>query len=66
MTATTALLAPPAQAEDGWRVALRGAVVALDAIGRPFARYDRDRFGGPSSRDRLIKATRERFRDLWR
>lgn len=65
MTAITALLATPALTEDGWRVALRGAVDALDAIERPFARYDRDRFGGPSSRDRLITATRERFPDLW-
>ena len=66
MTAITALLAAPAPAENDWRVALRGAVDALDAIERPFAGYDRDRFGGPSSRDRLITATRERFPDLWR
>lgn len=65
MTAITALLASPATAEDGWRVALRAAVDALDAIERPFARYDRDRFGGPSSRDRLITATRERYPALW-
>lgn len=66
MTAISALLADPRPADDGWRVALRGAVDALDAIERPFARSDRERFGGPSSRDRLITATRERFPDLWR
>jgi hypothetical protein len=65
ITAITALLAQAAPSEDRWRTALRGAVDALDALERPFARYDRDRFGGPSSRDRLIAATRERFPELW-
>jgi hypothetical protein len=65
MRAITALLAVPAPADEAWRVAVRASVDALDAIERPFARYDRDRFGGPSSRDRLITATRERFPDLW-
>jgi len=41
-------------------------VDALDALERPFARWDRDRFGAPSSRDRLITATRERYANLWR
>jgi hypothetical protein len=66
MTGITALLARPTPTDDGWRAALRGAVDALDALERPFARHDRDRFGGPSSRDRLIVATRERFPDIWR
>jgi len=65
MTAITALLAQPNPADDSWRVALRGAVDALDAIERPFARYDRERFGGPTSRDRLISRTRERFPKAW-
>jgi Family of unknown function (DUF6058) len=65
MAALAALLADPREGDERWRSALRGAVDALDAIERPFARYDRDRFGGPSSRDRLITATRERFADLW-
>jgi hypothetical protein len=65
MTAISALLTDSRTTDDDWRAALRGAVDALDAIERPFARYDRDRFGGPSSRDRLITATRERFADLW-
>jgi hypothetical protein len=35
-------------------------VDALDAIEKPFAPFDRERFGA-SSRDRLITAVRERF-----
>ena len=65
MTAISALLARPQPAMESWRVALRGAVDALDALERPFARHDRERFGGPTSRDRLITATRTRFPDLW-
>lgn len=65
MTAIGALLARPAPAESSWRPALRSAVDALDALERPFAAWDRERFGTPSSRDRLITATRERFPDLW-
>ena len=65
MTAITALLSDPDAGEDRWRGALRGAVDALDAIERPFARHDRDRFGGATSRDRLITRTREQFPDLW-
>jgi Family of unknown function (DUF6058) len=64
MAAIQALLARPA-ADEGWGAALRGAVDALDALERPFAKWDRERFGSPSSRDRLITATRERFPDLW-
>ena len=65
ITAITALLAKPRTEDDDWRIALRAAVDALDALERPFASYDRDRFGGPSSRDRFITATRERFPQLW-
>jgi Family of unknown function (DUF6058) len=65
ITAITALLARPAPADSGWRTALRAAVDALDSLERPFARCDRERFGGPVSRDRFITATRERFPDLW-
>jgi hypothetical protein len=65
MEAITALLAEPREHDPGWRAATRGAVDALDALERPFARYDRERFGGPCSRDRLITATRERFPELW-
>jgi hypothetical protein len=61
MTAIGALLARPAP-EDA---ALRAAVDALDALERPFAAADRERFGGSTSRDRLITATRARFPQLW-
>jgi hypothetical protein len=65
MKAIEALLANPLPDEVRWRVALRGAVDALDAIERPFAAYDRERFGGPTSRDRLISAARERYPFVW-
>ena len=65
MTAIGALLAVPASTDPGWRAALKGAVDALDALERPFAAWDRERFGCPSSRDRLITGTHERFPDLW-
>jgi len=61
MTAIGALLA---RARPG-DAALRGAVDALDALERPFAAFDRERFGGSTSRDRLITATRARFPELW-
>jgi hypothetical protein len=43
---------------------LRAAVDELDALLRPFASYDRIRFGGPVSRDRYVTAVRERFPEL--
>jgi hypothetical protein len=43
---------------------LRAAVDELDALLRPFAPYDRIRFGGPVSRDRYVTAVRERFPEL--
>jgi hypothetical protein len=65
MTAIGALLAAPTPTDDTWRAALRGAVDALDAIERPFAAHDRERFGGPVSRDRLITGPRARFPEVW-
>jgi hypothetical protein len=65
MAAIVALLARPTTMEERWCVSLRSAVDALDALERPFAIYDRERFGAPSSRDRLITATRERFSEIW-
>jgi hypothetical protein len=65
VNAVGALLGRPAPADRRWCAALRGAVDALDALERPFAAYDRERFGGPSSRDRLIAAARERFPEVW-
>ena len=65
MIAIEALLSGVSSEEQTWRTALRGAVDALDAIERPFAAYDRERFGAPTSRDRLISRTRELYPDLW-
>lgn len=65
MQAITALVARPAPADGSWCGALRSAVGALDALERPFATYDRERFGGLSSRDRLINSTHERFPEIW-
>ena len=65
MNAIGALLIRAAPAEERWRAALRGAVDALDAFERPFASYDRGRFGGSTSRDRLITNTRARFPEVW-
>jgi hypothetical protein len=66
MSAIGALLSKPLPEDDQWAAALRHAVDALDVLERPFAEYDRVRFGSPTSRDRLITATRERFPQLWR
>jgi hypothetical protein len=63
--AIAALLAHPREDDQDWRGALRGSVDALDALERAFAAFDRERFGGPVSRDRLVTATRERFGYLW-
>jgi hypothetical protein len=60
-----ALVATPAPDDGRWRDDLRAAVDELDAIERPFAEYDRERFGGPVSRDRLITAVRERYPDVF-
>jgi uncharacterized protein DUF6058 len=51
-----------ARPESGtWRSDLHRLVDALDELEPPFAPYDRLRFGGPVSRDRLIDAARARF-----
>ena len=56
------LLAEPRPADERWQAALRRGVEELDELERPFApHYDRARFGGPSSRDRLITAVREAY-----
>ena len=59
--AIEALLASPRPEDDAWRRELRERVDALDELEREFAPYDRVRFGGPVSRDRLITAVRERY-----
>ena len=55
------LIGSPRPDEATWREELAQRVDELDACERPFASYDRVRFGGPVSRDRLITAVRERY-----
>lgn len=54
------LTADPAPQDDDWRRELTAAVDALDALEKPFAAFDRIRFGS-TSRDRCVTAVRERF-----
>lgn len=54
-------LAAPRPEDPMWCRDLRADVDALDQLARPFAACDRERFGRPTSRDRLIDAPRERF-----
>jgi hypothetical protein len=57
------LLNAPRPADDDWRVALRAATNALDALEREFSPdYDRrHRFGGPVSRERLVERPRAAY-----
>jgi hypothetical protein len=61
--AIEAHLAAPRPDRPEWRAGLHGCVDELDALEPPFAPYDRLRFGGPVSRDRLIDAVRTRYPD---
>jgi Family of unknown function (DUF6058) len=47
--------------DDAWLERVHALVDELDGIEPPFAPYDRLRFGGPVSRDRLIDDVRRRF-----
>jgi hypothetical protein len=60
MDTITRLTADPASDDAEWRAELTAAVDALDALERPFAQFDRARFG-PVSRDRCVTAVRDRF-----
>ena len=51
--------------DPAWCDALRADVAALDALVRPFAACDRERFGRPTSRDRLIDAPRRELAHLF-
>jgi hypothetical protein len=64
MRAIEAALERPRPGQLSWRRPLRDSVDRLDAILRRFAAWDRRRFGGPVSRDRLITAVRQRFSDF--
>jgi hypothetical protein len=54
-------LARPEPASDEWLTELHALVDELDELEPPFAPYDRLRFDGPVSRDRLIADVRARF-----
>ena len=56
-----AMLAHPDPEHPDWAERLRAAVEELDALEREFAAFDRVRFGGPSSRDRLITGARDLY-----
>jgi len=58
------LVATPQPDQDEWRAALTEAVDALDALERPFATGDRERFGGLVSRDLYVTAVRTLFPGL--
>jgi Family of unknown function (DUF6058) len=60
-----AMLAAPDPRHPDWAGRLRGAVEELDALEREFAAFDRIRFGGPSSRDRLITGARNRYPSIF-
>ena len=51
-------LRSPQEDDATWRTRLRSMVDELDELERPFAAYDRERFGSPRSRQRLITAVR--------
>lgn len=55
-----AMVERPEPRDPEWRRELITLVDGLDAIEKPFARFDRARFG-PVSRDRLIDGVRARF-----
>jgi hypothetical protein len=63
--AITALVARPIPHEAWWRTTLRHAVAAYDALVLPFASVDSARFGGPSSRTRLVDEVRARWPDVF-
>jgi hypothetical protein len=60
-----AMLADPDPEHPDWAGRLRTAVEELDALEREFAAFDRIRFGGPSSRDRLITGARNRYPSIF-
>jgi Family of unknown function (DUF6058) len=54
-------VADPQPESASWSTRLHRLVDELDEIEPPFAPYDRLRFGGPVSRDRLIDDVRQRY-----
>jgi hypothetical protein len=54
-------LARPRPESTEWLKTVARLVSELDELELPFTDYDRQRFGGPVSRDRYINEVRERF-----
>jgi hypothetical protein len=54
-------LAAPRPDDLRWRRTLTLEIDGLDALVRPFARVDRERFGRGTSRERLVEAPRRRW-----
>jgi hypothetical protein len=65
MATIEGLIDAPRPDDPRWAAELRASVDELDGLERPFAPFDRVRFGGPVSRDRLITAVRLRFPDVF-
>ena len=58
-------LANPRPVDAVWRRELRADVAALDELTQAFAACDHERFGRPTSRDRLIDLPRRQFADVF-
>lgn len=63
--AIEALIAQPMPCHPWWRDTLRHAVDAYDSLVLPFASVDSVRFGGATSRARLVDAVRARWPERW-
>jgi len=63
--AITALVAQPMPEASWWPATLVHAVAAYDALVLPFASVDPARFGGTTSRQRLVDAVRGRWSGLF-
>jgi hypothetical protein len=61
MAAIGALIAAPRPGNGAWLADLHEQIDGLDALEMPFTAYDRLRFGGPTSRGRMITDLRARF-----
>ncbi|HET9141351.1 DUF6058 family natural product biosynthesis protein [Actinophytocola sp.] len=61
MAAINEVLADPMPDSMAWLARLHSLVDELEAIELPFTGYDRLRFGGPTSRDKLIESVRSQF-----
>jgi Family of unknown function (DUF6058) len=55
------LMREPRANDPDWRNELNSMVEEFDALERPFAAYDRIRFGSANSRERLITTARRSY-----